>query len=241
MNRTHPLFQFMPYGAPELLASERPRLSRAIVTGSAAMLLTFATAIVLFPHGVHVPVAELERTVIILDGGIKPPPPLFVPPSPPKAAAAQPKNTSKLGAVVPVDEAPPAEPDLGSDPGTETVGTGDFPVTPIVPTTGIPPSEVLPNIGEYVYADQVPVTIDSIKPDYPRFAQDAGVEGIVIVYALVGRDGRVVRVQVDERRSEVLLNEAALAAARKWTFHPAMASGHPVAVWVSLTFKFTLR
>ena len=57
---TNSLFQFMPYGAPELLASERPRLSRASLVGSGAMLASFAAAILVFPRGVEPTIVTIE-------------------------------------------------------------------------------------------------------------------------------------------------------------------------------------
>jgi protein TonB len=63
----------------------------------------------------------------------------------------------------------------------------------------------------------------------------------VVVHALVGKDGRVVDARVDARRSIPLLNESALAAARRWVFKPALANGHPVAVWVAIPMRFSLH
>ena len=61
------------------------------------------------------------------------------------------------------------------------------------------------------------------------------------MHALVGKDGRVIRVEVDESRSILLLNETALEAAKRWVFQPAMTNGHPVPAWVAITFNFTLH
>jgi len=239
MNRTHPLFQFMPYGAPELLASERPRLSRASLVGSGAMLASFAAAILVFPRGVEPTVVTIERTICPIDDPIRP----LVVPSTVRPATPKRANVSERGIIEPVVDPPPIEwPETPIEQGSEPTGSGAVSDGPPALPKGIEPrGDVFPERGEFVYTDQWPVTQDSIRPEYPRFAQDAGIEGVVIVHALVGREGRVIRVEVDEKRSELLLNEAALGAARRWTFQPAMVNGHPVAVWVALTFKFILQ
>ena len=37
------------------------------------------------------------------------------------------------------------------------------------------------------------------------------------------------------------IDEAALAAAQKWVFTPALRQGKPVTVWVSIPFRFRLK
>ena len=79
------------------------------------------------------------------------------------------------------------------------------------------------------------------KPEYPSFARDAGVEGLVLVHALIGKDGRVVRAEVDAKHSIPMLNQTALEAAKRWVFTPATTNGHPVAVWYAIPFRFVLH
>jgi len=38
-----------------------------------------------------------------------------------------------------------------------------------------------------------------------------------------------------------LLNDVALAAARRWVFTPALSNGKPVAVWTAIPFHFRLN
>jgi TonB family protein len=57
----------------------------------------------------------------------------------------------------------------------------------------------------------------------------------------VGKDGRVLDVVTAPGGSIPLLDDAALEAARRWVFKPALANGHPVIVWVALRFDFSLR
>ncbi len=103
------------------------------------------------------------------------------------------------------------------------------------PDTG----EALPPYGTFVYVEELPRTIRRVAPEYPEIARKAGVSGIVMVNALVGRDGLVKDARVS--RSIPMLDDAALEAVRQWRFEPARAHGKPVAVWVAVPVRFTLR
>ena len=91
------------------------------------------------------------------------------------------------------------------------------------------------------WVEELPVPVTQVKPTYPSIAQQAGVEGLVVVKALVGKNGRVLDVRLDDRRHVPLLNDVALAAARLWLFTPALANGKPVAVWTAIPFHFRLN
>ena len=97
----------------------------------------------------------------------------------------------------------------------------------------------LPAYGEYVYVEELPEAIEKVPPEYPDAAQFANVEGTVIVQALVGRDGLVKETKVIHKIPG--LDEAAVSAVEQWTFKPARSGGKPVAVWVAVPVKFTLR
>jgi TonB family protein len=99
--------------------------------------------------------------------------------------------------------------------------------------------EPLPKFGDYIYVEELPEAITKVPPVYPELARRADVEGVVLVQALVGRDGRVKDTRVV--KPIPALNEAAVAAVRQWVFKPALAGGKPVAVWVAIPVRFTLQ
>lgn len=101
-----------------------------------------------------------------------------------------------------------------------------------------PSEETPPKYGEYVYVEELPEALRKAPPAYPELARQAGVEGTVMVQALVGRDGLVKDVRVV--RSIPMLDSAAVVAVRQWTFKPALANGEPVAVWVAVPVRFAL-
>ena len=102
-----------------------------------------------------------------------------------------------------------------------------------------PDGRPLPAFGEYVYVEELPEAIVRVPPTYPRDALAARVEGLVMVQALVLRDGTVADVRIV--KSIPPLDAAAAAAVRQWRFKPAMANGQPVAVWVGVPVKFTIH
>ena len=78
------------------------------------------------------------------------------------------------------------------------------------------------------------------KPNYPEMARRAQIEGTVIVKVLVGPDGNVKDAQVIQGVNP-LLNNAALAAARKCKFIPGKQRNIPVKAWMALPFNFRLN
>jgi protein TonB len=85
----------------------------------------------------------------------------------------------------------------------------------------------------------LPVRLSMKRPEYPDMARMAGIEGVVTVQVLVGKDGRVSKTKVTD--GPVPLHAAAVAAAMSAVFQAATTDGRPVAVWVAMPIKFTLR
>lgn len=96
-----------------------------------------------------------------------------------------------------------------------------------------------PQPGDVFLGDELPSVVSRVMPEYPQFARDAGVEGTVLVWALVGLGGQVEDTRV--HRSIPMLDPAALEAVRKWRFTPALANRHPVRVWVAVPVRFRLH
>jgi TonB family protein len=84
-----------------------------------------------------------------------------------------------------------------------------------------------------------PRKIKDVAPVYPSIAQQAKVQGYVIVEAIIGPDGRVRRSQVI--KSQPLLDQAALDAVNQWEYTPPTLDGAPIAVIMSVTVIFTLK
>jgi protein TonB len=84
-----------------------------------------------------------------------------------------------------------------------------------------------------------PAKVKNVPPEYPALAQTAGVQGVVIIEALISKEGRVEEAHVV--RSIPLLDQAAVDAVTQWEFTPTMLNGQPVPVIMMLTVQFTLQ
>ncbi len=112
----------------------------------------------------------------------------------------------------------------GKGTGERTGGTGE---------------ESDPDPNEPGFYDIQPEVIRRALPDYPEMGRQAGLEGKVTVRVLVGKMGEVKKVELEN--GSPLFEEAAIEAARQWTFRPALANGRPVAVWVRIPFVFRMN
>jgi TonB family protein len=75
-------------------------------------------------------------------------------------------------------------------------------------------------------------------PAYPEVAKISGVEGDVVMQALISKDGTVKRVHVMEGDSR--LRSAAEEAVYKWRYRPYVLNGRPVEVATTVTVNFNL-
>ncbi len=78
-------------------------------------------------------------------------------------------------------------------------------------------------------------------PDYPAQARDRGEEGTVGLRLLVGADGATREIRLHRSSGNRLLDEAALAAARRWEIEPASVGGRRADAWVEVPVRFRLE
>ncbi|MBI4508152.1 MAG: TonB-dependent receptor [Deltaproteobacteria bacterium] len=84
-----------------------------------------------------------------------------------------------------------------------------------------------------------PELLGFVAADYPAEAKAQGVEGIVLLEILVSQAGETTEVKVLTPAGHGF-DEAAVAAARQFTWKPANARGKAVAVRVTYEYRFTL-
>lgn len=85
---------------------------------------------------------------------------------------------------------------------------------------------------------KAPTQIKKVQPVYPAEAQAAKVQGIVIMEATIGVDGRVTDAKV--LRSVPLLDQAAVDAVRQWEYTPTLLNGTAVPIIMTVTVTFNL-
>lgn len=78
-----------------------------------------------------------------------------------------------------------------------------------------------------------------VKPEYPEEARDKGIEGTVVLVALVNEEGKVEDVAV-ENSVDPLLDQAAMRAAYHTPFFPYKIEGTAQAVFVRMPYRFEL-
>jgi protein TonB len=101
---------------------------------------------------------------------------------------------------------------------------------------------LLPQHDEFVPYDEGPVAINKVSPKYPVLAWKARLEGIVWVKALIDKEGKVRGVMaINSSEVDAGFEEAAIEAAYKTTWKPAIANGQPTAVWITYKVEFVLK
>ena len=94
---------------------------------------------------------------------------------------------------------------------------------------------------KFIPYDDPPRPITPIKPVYPDIAQEAGIEGQVLIQCFIDKTGRVKETIVIKGVPNTGLNESAVAALRKTRFRPARQRENPVGVWVTIPINFKLQ
>jgi periplasmic protein TonB len=199
------------------------------------------------------PVRTVDLVPVIVPVQV-PPPPSVTPPRPAGGGARRtgPVVTTRRMEAVPqrVPDLPPApdhdepftpdEPDnnvgfcVGNCSSTQTGGedTGGG---------GAGGSDVGPGTGPVRVTSlmKAPTKIRDVRPVYPALAQQARVQGTVVIECIISTDGRVEQVQVVS--GHPLLQPAALDAVRQWRYTPTLLGGVPVSVIMTVTVNFILH
>lgn len=82
------------------------------------------------------------------------------------------------------------------------------------------------------------MVITKIEPIYPKLALNARVTGVVLVKAIISRDGTVTELQVVS--GHPILVPAAIAAVKQWRYRPYLLNGEPVEVETYITVTFQI-
>jgi len=85
-----------------------------------------------------------------------------------------------------------------------------------------------------------PTILYRVEPQYSEEARKARHEGVVVLQAIVKKDGTV-QIERVVRPAGFGLEEKAIQALRQWKFKPAMRNGTPVDVVLNIEVNFNLR
>jgi TonB family protein len=110
------------------------------------------------------------------------------------------------------------------------------PTKPVpVETTSAKPSRL--SVGGNVQAAKL---ITKAQPVYPESAKSAGVQGTVVLHAVVGMDGKPLSLRVMSSQVDPELARSAVEAVSQWRYTPTLLNGEPIEVDTTITVNFSL-
>jgi periplasmic protein TonB len=111
--------------------------------------------------------------------------------------------------------------------------TSVAPPPPPPPAAPKPPQRV--RVGGNVQQANL---IRQVKPPYPPLAKQARIQGVVVLEAIINKQGSVENLRVVN--GHPLLIQAALDAVKQWKYKPTLLNGEPVEVVTQVTVNFNL-
>jgi TonB family protein len=80
--------------------------------------------------------------------------------------------------------------------------------------------------------------LTKVPPKYPPDAKKAGIQGTVVLEAVIGKTGNIENLKVVSGPAE--LQQSSLDAVRQWTYKPVLWKGQPIEVKTTITVVYTL-
>jgi protein TonB len=208
--------------APDWYQSAHQKLKQSytkyMVGGALSAVILTGLGMAFSPPYVESPYQLRERKVVAIEMNTE----IYIPPPPKELTAPE----------MPVREFEASD-DADAE---ETIGITDF--NPFEPPS-------IPQAGggmpeDFVAFDSPPEIVHAEPPEYPDLARQAEAEGTVMVVVTIDENGRVVNASVHDSDTTEVLEIAALAAARKCLFKPAMQRDVPVRCQILIPFNFSL-
>lgn len=215
-------------------------LSCALYGGLGAGVLGLAAA--------ATPVLQVQRqtTTVVLDAYDAPAPAAPAPPPAASPAPAQRSETSQPATPdpVPTPQVPSMLP-VAQPPAVAGVVAGGQPGGVAGGQPGGVQGGVSGGAPGGTGVAVVPPRFDAAylqnpEPEYPALAQQLNEEGRVLLRVLVSPEGRAEQVELKQGSGFSRLDQAALAAVKRWRFQPARRGAESVAAWVLVPITFHL-
>jgi protein TonB len=80
-----------------------------------------------------------------------------------------------------------------------------------------------------------------VQPVYPLLAQKTRTSGVVLLEAVILRDGTIDPARIRVITGNVLLNEAAIDAVKQWRYKPTLLNQEPVEILTTITINFSFN
>jgi protein TonB len=78
-----------------------------------------------------------------------------------------------------------------------------------------------------------------VKPVYPPIARITRTQGIVVLEAVINKEGTIDTLRV--LSGHPVLAQAAMDAVKQWRYRPTILNGDPIDVLTTVTVTFTLQ
>lgn len=222
-------------------------------------MLSFILQIMIIGVMVLIPLIFTEALpkAVTLGFLVAPPPP---PPPPPPAAApvkivkviqtdivnGQLRTPTKIPQKVQMikeDEAPPpvmaSTGVVGGVPGGVPGGSMGGVIGSVLSSTPVAvPKIATPQRVRVSSGVQSGLLIRKVNPTYPPLARQARIQGVVLLQALISKEGNITNLQLIS--GHPMLAPAAIEAVKQWKYKPYLLNGEPVEVETQVQVNFTL-
>ena len=88
---------------------------------------------------------------------------------------------------------------------------------------------------------QAPKLIEKVPPVYPEKAKAAGIDGTVLLHAIISKDGKPLSLRVMNNQIDPDLARAAVEAVSKWRYKSTLLNGDPIEVDTTIMVNFRLQ
>lgn len=216
----------------------------------AGVVVVHLLAVSGFIQALHQPSIVKPKKAEVIVEFVKPeppPPPVIEPPKPP------PPPPPKVQKTAPPPPTPRPAVALRTAPAEQNIAPHDIVVQenttaaktsgPVVADPTPEPPAPAPVVKEepVIEAKGGVGHLNNPSPEYPDFAADQGWEGVVTLRVRVLPNGKPAEVKVKKSSGHSVLDEAAVAAAKRWAFTPAKRGTTPVEGWATFPVEFRLQ
>lgn len=82
--------------------------------------------------------------------------------------------------------------------------------------------------------------VTKVQPVYPESAKSAGVQGTVVLHAVIGMDGKPLSLRIMNSQVDPDLARSAVEAVSQWRYTPTLLNGNPIEVDTTITVNYSL-
>lgn len=230
---------YSPYGAFELKATYQ----KNFLTGSIAtfaMVVLIVSVSYLVAYITHVDTDNIPMVVIRTIADLGPPPSVVK--KPPQIKVDLPDIVKpRIGIPTPVADDELLDEDVVIASRDELMEMTNEDLTSLGDGDVMVDIDYIPSSTEFIPVEIQPEMIAEHRSDYPKFAKQAGLEGIVWVKALIDEEGNVMDAILAKSSGIASLDEAAVKDAMHCKYKPAIQNGRPVKLWVAYKVEYVLH